>query len=143
MTRARYKTEVKLFALNERKEDKSWSFVRRAIKEKFHVEPPSVRAMEKWQKSINPENITAELMKDVKKEIGRVKEATEIEIGQNMLPMISKARESGENMEAAAWNWFFNWAENYIGREKFIRLVTNYLEQTKKNKGASGEEAEK
>jgi len=127
MTRARYKTEVKLFALNERKESKSWSVIRHAIKERFHVEPPTVRAMEKWQKALNPENITAELMKDIKNDIKKAEEATQIELGQKMLPVIGKARESGENMEAAAWKWFFNWAENYIGKEKFTRLVKEYL----------------
>ena len=143
MTRARFKTEVKLFALNQRKQDISWSSIRRAIKERFHIEAPTVRAMEKWQKVLNPDNITAELMKDIKTDIKKAGEATQIELGQKMLPVIGKARESGEDTEAAAWNWFFNWAENYIGREKFIKLITNYLVQTKKNTGTSVEEAEK
>ena len=54
MTRARYKTEVKLFALNERAEGKGWQIIRQRIQERFNVPPPTVRAMEKWQKKFEP-----------------------------------------------------------------------------------------
>jgi len=40
-----------------------------------------------------------------------------------------KAGEAGDDMEAAAWKWFFQWAENYLGRERFKSLVTEYLSQ--------------
>jgi len=127
MTRARFKTEVKLFALNKRKQGLSWKKVGQHIKDKFNVEPPTPRAMEKWQKALSPENITAELMKDVKEQIKKTEDSTQVEIGQNLLPVIVKAREAGEDMEAAAWNWFFQWAETLIGKEKFKKLVINYL----------------
>jgi len=129
MTRARFKTEVKIFALKEREQGKSWSIIRRNIKERFNVEPPTSRAMEKWQKSLNPENIAAELLKDAKAEIPKITEDVQIEIGQNLLPVISKARAVGEDMETATWKWFFQWAESYIGKEKFKKLVTEYLSQ--------------
>jgi len=40
MTRARYKTEVKLFALNERAEGKKWAIIQDRIKERFNVNRP-------------------------------------------------------------------------------------------------------
>ncbi|MGD1119801.1 MAG: hypothetical protein ABR886_09985 [Dehalococcoidales bacterium] len=129
MTRARFKTEVKIFALKEREQGKSWSIIRHNIKERFKVEPPTVRAMEKWKKSLNPENIAAEFFKDAKQEIPKFKKEVQIEMGQNLLPLISQAREVGEDMEAATWKWFFQWAESYIGKEKFKKLVTDYLSQ--------------
>ena len=85
--------------------------------------------MEKWQKTLNPETITAELMKDVKEQIPKIGAAVQIEVGQNLLPVLSKAREAGEDMEAAAWKWFFQWAETYLGKERFKSLVTEYLSQ--------------
>ena len=136
MTRARYKTEVKLFALNERSEGKGWQIIRQRIKERFNVEPPTVRAMEKWQKSLNPETITAELMKDTKAQIPKIGAAVQMEVGQNLLPVLLKAREAGEDMETAAWKWFFQWIETWLGPQRFERLVTEYLAE-RKNTSAS------
>ena len=68
MTRARYKTEVKLFALNERAEGKKWAIIQDRIKERFNVNPPGIRVMEKWKTSLNSESIRAELMKDASEE---------------------------------------------------------------------------
>jgi hypothetical protein len=127
MTRARYQTEVKLFALKERKTGLSWKKVGEHIKEKFDVAPPTPRAMEKWQKALNPENIKAELLKDVKEQIKKTENDTQITVGQKLLPIIVQASDAGEDMEAAAWQWFFHWAETLTGKEKFIKFVTKYL----------------
>ena len=45
----RFSFEVKLFALDSRREGKGWGEIRRAIKEKFLIEPPTIRAMQKWE----------------------------------------------------------------------------------------------
>ena len=97
MTRARFKTEVKLFAIKEREQGKSWSIIRRNIKEKFKVDAPTTRAMEKWQKALNPESIAAELLKDAKEEIPKIAGNVQIEIGQNLMPVLAKAKEAGKN----------------------------------------------
>lgn len=131
MTRARYKTEVKLFAINERAEGKGWSIIRQRMKEKFNVEPPTVRAMEKWQKTLNRESIAAELMKDAKAQMPTIGAEVQMEVGRNLLPVLSKAREAGEDMETAAWKWFFQWAETYLGRERFGRMVDEYVAERK------------
>ncbi len=143
MTRPRFKTEVKLFALNERSQGKGWQIIRQRIRERFNVEPPTVRAMEKWQKTLNPETITAELMKDTKAQIPKIGAEVQIEVGQGLLPVLLKAREAGEDMETAAWKWFFQWAENYLGRERFKHLVEEYLSERKNAPGGSTEEMRK
>jgi triphosphoribosyl-dephospho-CoA synthetase len=131
MTRPRYKTEVKLFALNERSEGKGWQIIRKRIEERFKVPPPTVRAMEKWQKSLNRETIAAELMKDAKQQMPKIEAAAQMEVAQNLLPVLLKAREAGEDMETAAWKWFFQWIETWLGRERFEHLVTEYLSERK------------
>jgi len=141
MTRARYKTEVKLFALNERSQGKGWQIIRQRIRERFNVEPPTVRAMEKWQKSLNPETITAELMKDAKAEIPKIGAAVQMEVAQNLLPVLLKAREAGVDMETAAWKWFFQWIERWLGRERFEQLVKEYFSESKGSPTSATEEA--
>lgn len=127
MSRVRYKTEVKLFALNERAEGKGWQIIRQRIKERFNVEPPTVRAMEKWKNTLNQETIKAELMKDVKSQLPKMEAEAQIEVGRNLLPVLLKAREAGEDMEAAAWKWFFQWIETWLGKERFEQLIKEYL----------------
>ena len=131
MTRARFKTELKLFALNERAEGKRWPIIQQHIQERFKVPPPTVRAMEKWGKSLNRETITAEMMKDVKAQLPKIEAAAQMEVGQNLLPVILKARESGQDMEAAAWKWFFEWTETWLGRQRFKRLIDEYFSEKK------------
>ena len=131
MTRARYKTEVKLFALNERAEGKGWQIIRQRIQERFNVPPPTVRAMEKWKKSLNRETITAELMKDAKQQLPKVQAEVQMGIAQGLLPVLLKAREVGEDMEAAAWKWFFQWMESWLGRNRFRQLIEEYFAEQK------------
>lgn len=131
MTRARYKTEVKLFAINERAEGKGWQNIRQRIQERFNVPPPTVRAMENWQKSLNRETIAAELMKDAKQELPKVQTAVQIEIGQGLLPVLLKAKDAGVDMEAAAWKWFFQWMEKWLGPERFKQLIDEYFAEQK------------
>ena len=125
MTRARYKTEVKLFALNERAEGKGWQIIRQRIEERFNVQPPTVRAMEKWKKSLNRESIVAELMKDAKQQLPKLEKDAQMEVAQNLLPVILKAKEAGEDMETAAWKWFFQWIETWLDR-KSTRLNSSH-----------------
>ena len=143
MTRPRFKTEIKLFALSERSQGKGWQIIRQLIKERFNVNPPTVRAMEKWQKSLNPQAITAELMKDARAQMPKVEAAVQIEVGQGLLPVVLKAREAGEDMEAAAWKWFLHWAETYLGKERFRRLVTEYLSEQQNTSASETGEAKK
>jgi len=129
MTRARFKTELKLFALNERAAGKRWPIIQQNIQERFHVPPPTVRAMEKWGKSLNRESITSEMMKDVKAQLPKIEATAQMEVGQSLFPVILKAKESGKDMEAAAWTWFFQWMEAWLGREKFKLYIYEYFKK--------------
>jgi ferritin-like metal-binding protein YciE len=143
MTRPKFKTEIKLFSLTERSQGKGWQKIRQHIGDKFNVEPPTVRAMQKWQKTINPETIYDELLRETKQQIPRIGAEVQIQVAQNLLPVLSKAREAGEDMETAAWRWFFQWAESYLGKDRFIHLVTDYLSEQKKISDRSIEEMKK
>ena len=127
MTRARYKTEVKLFALNERAEGKKWAIIQDRIKERFNVNPPGIRVMEKWKTSLNSESIRAELMKDANEELPKLETEAKTKVMENLLPVLLSAQSAGKDMESAAWKWFFESIENLIGLEKFERYATEYF----------------
>lgn len=141
MTRPRYKTELKLFALNERADGKGWQIIRQRITERFNVPPPTVRAMEKWQKSLNRETIAAELMKDAKQDGPKIQARAQITVAQGLLPVLLTARDAGQDAETAAWMWFFNWIEGWLGREKFDRLVTQYRSERKSTSASETKES--
>jgi len=123
----RYATEVKLFALSERAEGKGWQIIRQRITERFNVPPPTVRAMEKWKKSLNREGIIAELMKDAKQQLPKTERDAQQEVAKNLIPVILSAKEAGEDMETAAWMWFFQWIEKWLGRERFKKMIDDYF----------------
>ena len=127
MTRARYKTEVKLFALNERAEGKKWAIIQDRIKERFNVNPPGIRVMEKWKTSLNSESIRAELMKDASEELPKIETEAKTKVMENLIPVLLSAQSAGEDMESAAWGWFFESIEKLIGLEKFERFATEYF----------------
>jgi len=132
MTRARYKTEVKLFALNERAEGKGWKIIQQHIQEKYKVKAPTVRAMEKWKKSINKDSITAELMKDVDENLPKMEMEAKASVTKNLLPVLLSAQAAGRDIDTAAWKWFFQSIESWIGQERFEHLVTEYIGERKK-----------
>ena len=127
MTRTRYKTEVKLFAINERAKGKRWQAIQKDIQENFNVPAPTVRGMEKWGKSLDREAITSELMKDVKEQLPKTANAAQMQVAQGLLPVLFTAREAGQDVEASAWKWFFKWMEDYLGRERFKQLIDEYF----------------
>ena len=141
MTRARYKTEVKLFAINERAEGKGWQIIRKRMQERFNVPPPTVRAMEKWQKSLDRETITAELMKDVKGQLPKIGAEAQMALGNSLIPVLFRAKEAGQDMETAAWKWFFQWIEKWLGRERFKLLIEEYFAEQKGSSAITTEEA--
>jgi len=127
MTRTKFKTEIKMYAINERKKGLKWDMIRENIQQKYEVKPPTVRAMEKWEKNLNSDTIYSDLLREAKKKLPKMEVDIELEMARNMFPVVKQARETGGDLEAATWKWFFNWAENYIGKEKFIKLVKEYL----------------
>ena len=58
----------------------------------------------------------------------------------HLLPVILKAKEAGEDMETAAWKWFFQWIETWLGRGRFKRLVDDYFSEQTGSSGSATKE---
>jgi hypothetical protein len=127
VTRTKFKTEIKMYALNERKKGVKWGMIRESIQKIYEVKPPTIRAMEKWEKNLDSDSVYSDLLSETKKKLPQMQKDIEFEMAQSMFPVVKQAKETGGDMEAATWKWFFNWAENYIGKEKFINLTKEYL----------------
>jgi len=127
----RFKTDVKLFVLNERSEGKGWKVIKERIRQRFNIEPPTTRAMQKWEKSLDRAALNAELLKDIKGEMPVIEAEAQLRFAQDLLPTLWKAREAGQDMELAGWKWFLHFIDNRLGNQGFDRLVNEYMSERK------------
>jgi len=124
----RYSLEVKLYALERRRESSGWGEVRRGIREKFEIEPPTVRAMQRWEKQLaTREDLSLALSEDARKKAEVAKMQTLTQVASGLLPNLWAAKDVGEDIESAGWKWFFSIVENVLGTEKFKRFLGAYL----------------
>jgi len=128
----RFKTDVKLFVLNERSEGKGWKVIKERIRQRFNIEPPTTRAMQKWEKSLDRAAVNAELLKDIKGEMPVIEAEAQLRFAQDLLPTLWKAREAGQDMELAGWKWFLHFIDNRLGNQGFDRLVNEYMSERQK-----------
>ena len=128
----RYQTDVKLFVLNERSEGKGWKIIKERIRQRFNIEPPTVRAMQKWEKGLDRAALNAELMKDIKGQMPVIEAEAQLHFAQDLLPTLWKAREAGQDMELAGWKWFLHFIDSRLGSQGFERLVNEYMSERMK-----------
>ncbi len=120
--------EIKLFALDSRSEGRGWGEIRRAIEEKFNIKPPTVRAMQKWEKGAGRDTLNRVLKEKAKKEAEAIKAQALTSVAEDLLPRLWKARDAGDDIEYAGWRWFFSIVETTLGGEKFKRFLQKYLD---------------
>ena len=121
--------EVKLFALNNRREGKGWGEIRRAIRERFNIEPPTVRSMQKWEKETDRGVLNRALKERAKKEAEIIKGQAQTSVAEDLLPRLWKARDAGDDIEYEGWRWFFSIVENTLGSKKFKRFLRQYQDE--------------
>ncbi len=121
--------EVKLFALNSRSEGKGWGEIRRAIKERFNIDPPTVRSMQKWEKETDRRVLNRALKEKAKKETEAIKGQALTTVAEDLLPRLWKARDAGDDIEYEGWRWFLSIVENTLGSKKFKQFLRQYLDE--------------
>ena len=129
---ARFKTEVKLFVLDERAQGKGWKIISQGIKGKFNIDPPTVRAMQKWEKNLDRMALTAELMKDLKGEMPVIETEAQVRFAQDLMPILWNARDAGQDMELAGWKWFLHFIDGRLGSQRFERMISEYMREREK-----------
>ena len=127
----RFQSEVKLFVLNERSEGKGWKIIKERIQERFKINPPTTRAMQKWEQHLDRAALSAEIMKDVKGKMGVI-EAEALQSAQGLLATLWQAKDDGRDLEVAGWKWLFHYLDNRLGDQKFEILVDSYMKERKK-----------
>ena len=99
----RFRTDIKLFVLNERAEGKGWRAVKERIRERFNIEPPTVRAMQKWEKKLDRAALSREIMKEIEIATPAIGAEARQRLAQGLLPVLWQARDAGQDSELAGW----------------------------------------
>ena len=122
----RFSFEVKLFALDHRQQGKGWGEIRRAIRDRFGIDPPTVRSLQKWEQG-SALGVLDQALKDrAKQEAESAKQEALRRVVQDLPARLIEAREAGEDVEYAGWRWFFSAVESLLGAEKFRAYLDRY-----------------
>ncbi len=139
----RFKTQVKLFVLNERAEGKGWKVIKERIRQKFNIDPPTTRAMQKWEQKLDRAALNKELMKDIKGEMPGIEAEARVRFAQELLPTLWRAKDAGQDMELAGWKWFLHFIEDRLGNQRFKQLVDDYMRERQYTVTNEAEETKK
>lgn len=132
MTRgARFPEKVIAFALTERSRGARWKDIQRAIKQEFHIEPPSERQMRTWYKeygggSIDPEKMLREALIKVVRGLTPMVAFSTQEWAIQQIPTLMKAREQNIDPKVAWGIMILDMLEETVGRDAYDEIVSGY-----------------
>ena len=125
----RYNFEIKLFALDRRREGMGWGEIKQKIRERFNIKPPTTRSLQKWEKGLDRDGLNRALMEKARSEAEANKGEALTRMAEDLLPKLWEARDGGEDIEYAGWRWFFSIIEATLGSEKFRKFLNQYIEE--------------
>lgn len=125
----RFTAKVKLYALDQRRAGMPWKQVQQSIRDTFHISPPSIRAMEKWERELDRDKLSQLILDEGKKELPALETATLQQVAGGLIPVLWQAKDAGEDMELQGWLWFFSVIERQLGSEKFDRFLKEYRDR--------------
>jgi hypothetical protein len=91
--------------------------------------------MQKWEKNLDREALTTELMKDMRSAMPEVEAETQVRLATELLPILWKAKDAGQDWELAGWKWFLQIIDSRLGNQRFERLVKEYMSERSKDSG--------
>jgi len=125
--------EMKLYALDRRREGKGWAEIRRLIRDKFYFDPlPSRRTMQRWD-HLNYGKLEAKLTDNAEKQAKIEKDSDAIEVAEAKLHNLWRYRRLKPAVEYREWESFFILLESILGTEKFLSIIDAYLSDRKRS----------
>lgn len=132
MARRKYDMGVVAFAVAERNRGRRWEDIRQAIKERFHIEPPTVRIMLNWHKHYGSGQSELEsVISLATAEMARralpvaAEQSYKLFIGQG-LPTLKHYVDRGLKWEVAATMVILTMVEQQFGSDVYESAVSEY-----------------
>ncbi len=124
-----FSAQIKLHALDERKSNTPWKEIQQSIREKFGVNPPTTRAMEKWVKELDRDKLSKMIIEESQKHVISFEAASLQQMAEGLLPVLWRARDAGADMELESWIWFLSVIERQLGEAKFEHFLSEYMKR--------------
>jgi hypothetical protein len=134
----RFGPQVKLYVIDQRRSGKTWKQVQEGVRETFKIPPPSVRAMEKWEKGLDREALSRMIVEETRKRLPTVETAALQHVAGGLIPVLWRAREAGQDIELQGWLWFFSLIERQMGSATFERVLSEYMSRPPEMRIGSG-----
>lgn len=132
----RYELSIQAYVIEQRKQGIPWKDISRQVKDKFGVEPPTHRAMQKWvRRGLDRAQIDKMLMEEARKKLPEAAAFTQAYFAEVVLPAMWRSQAIGADLEQTLWKMFLSAMETAIGGDKFERLVDDYMKRRAEVKG--------
>lgn len=133
-----YPLEVRIFAAQRRRENRSWDEVANLIKQRFQLDhAPTRRQMSKWLEEITPATLAQLAVSGVQEKMsGRVPGF--VEQHGDFLENVVKAGLRGEDFGKSIVKWMLAQAEGMVGQERVEAAVKEYLAERAPQEGEAG-----
>lgn len=128
--RRSFKREVRDYVIVERYKRKPWKQIESEVREKFGIEPPSIRIMQSWFQSYRTTSDDPSGVKFIATAVAEAaNRARPIAYTKMMegMPLLWRLYEHYKvPMEDAGWMVCLSVLETQVGRENFDRIVSDY-----------------
>jgi hypothetical protein len=130
--RRTFKREVRDYVIVERYKRKPWKQIVSEVKEKFDIEPPSIRIMQGWFRAYRTTTDDPTGAKFIATAIedaaSRAKPLAYAKMITEVMPLWRKLQKGHElTVEDAGWVSLWSFFEAQLGRENFDRTLAHYL----------------
>lgn len=123
----KYPVEVRVFAVQKKKQGHSWDKVRELMRQEFKIEPPTARQMGKWLKTTTADSIAHLVAKEIiRKQAPGVqkfrKDLRESEAFEDLIV----SHIMGGDLNALMMSYSMKILEDTMGTENFLRELRAY-----------------
>ena len=128
--RRSFKREVRDYVIVERYKRKPWKQIESEVREKFGIEPPSIRIMQSWfqayQTSTDDPTGVKFIATAVEEAANRAKPIAYVKMMAEMPRLWQLHEQYKVPLEDAGWMICLSVLEAQVGRENFDRMVSDY-----------------
>lgn len=126
----KYGLTIQSYVIEQRKQGITWKDISRQVKDKFGVEPPTIRAMQKWvQRGLDRAQMGKMLMEEARKKLPEVAAFMQAYFSEVIQPVIRRSQTVGADLEQTVLGVFLGAMETAIGSIKFERFIDDYMKR--------------
>ena len=125
----KYSLQIRLYVMQERDKGKTWREVINGIKERFGIEAPTMRMMQKWLKETEREKLTQMIIEETKKKIPQAGAEALAYFQQNLLPVLWQGIDAGRDIAKICCMWMMGVIEQTFGSATFEEALCEYSQK--------------